>query len=47
MIKYLEIVKSLVVRIPKFSLQYITKEENMQANALSKVATIDFPHLTK
>ena len=45
MIRYLEVVKTLLQSMPGATLQYVPREENAQADALSRVATADFPHL--
>ena len=47
MIRYLEVVKTLLQDMPGATLQYVPREENAQADALSRVVTADFPHLVR
>ena len=47
MSKYLTVVKSLLCDFTDFQIIYIPREENSQADALSKVASADFPNLAR
>nr|GEW09282.1 reverse transcriptase domain-containing protein [Tanacetum cinerariifolium] len=47
MIKYLEIVRGLVSGFTTFSLSQVPRSKNKQANALSKIASTSFAHLSK
>nr|GFA62152.1 reverse transcriptase domain-containing protein [Tanacetum cinerariifolium] len=47
MIKYLEIVKGLVSRFTTFSISQVPRSKNKQADALSKIASTSFAHLSK
>ncbi|GJS91355.1 reverse transcriptase domain-containing protein [Tanacetum coccineum] len=47
MIKYLEKVKSLVSGFASFSISQVSRSHNKKANALSKIASTSFAHLSK
>ncbi|GJU78083.1 reverse transcriptase domain-containing protein [Tanacetum coccineum] len=47
MIRYLEKVKTLTNRFKAFSIKQIPRSENKRADALSKIASISFAHLSK
>nr|GEU59130.1 reverse transcriptase domain-containing protein [Tanacetum cinerariifolium] len=47
MIKYLEKVKSLVSGFTNFSINQVPRSKNKKADALSKIASTSFPHLSK
>nr|GEY45836.1 reverse transcriptase domain-containing protein [Tanacetum cinerariifolium] len=47
MIKYLEIVKGLVNGFTTISISQVSRSKNKQANALSKIASTSFAHLSK
>nr|GEX42263.1 reverse transcriptase domain-containing protein [Tanacetum cinerariifolium] len=47
MVKYLEIVKSLVSGFTTFSISQVPRSKNKKADALSKIASISFAHLSK
>nr|GEV92730.1 reverse transcriptase domain-containing protein [Tanacetum cinerariifolium] len=47
MIKYLEIVKGLVSGFTTFSISQVQRSKNKKADALSKIASISFAHLSK
>nr|GEY92026.1 reverse transcriptase domain-containing protein [Tanacetum cinerariifolium] len=47
MIKYLEIVKGLVSGFIIFSISQVPRSKNKKADALSKLASTSFPHLSK
>nr|GEX84764.1 reverse transcriptase domain-containing protein [Tanacetum cinerariifolium] len=47
MIKYLEIVKGLVNGFTTFSISQVPRSKNKQADALSKIASTSFAHLSK
>ncbi|GJV17542.1 reverse transcriptase domain-containing protein [Tanacetum coccineum] len=47
MIQYLEKVKTLSSSFKKFSIKLVPKSENKKADALSKIASTSFAHLTK
>nr|GEV16690.1 reverse transcriptase domain-containing protein [Tanacetum cinerariifolium] len=47
MIKYLEIVKGLVSGFTTFSISQVQRSKNKKAYALSKIASISFPYLSK
>nr|GEV85048.1 reverse transcriptase domain-containing protein [Tanacetum cinerariifolium] len=47
MIKYLEIVKGLVSGITTFSISQVPRSKNKKADALSKIASTSFAHLSK
>nr|GEW00656.1 reverse transcriptase domain-containing protein [Tanacetum cinerariifolium] len=47
MVKYLEIVKSLVSRFTTFSISQVPRSKNKKADALSKIASTSFAHLSK
>nr|GEV28792.1 reverse transcriptase domain-containing protein [Tanacetum cinerariifolium] len=47
MIKYLEIVKSLVSGFTTFSISQVPRSKNKKADALSKIASTSFAHLSK
>nr|GFC72098.1 reverse transcriptase domain-containing protein [Tanacetum cinerariifolium] len=47
MIKYLEIVKGLVSGFTTFSISQVPRSKNKQADALSKIASTSFAHLSK
>nr|GEV82154.1 reverse transcriptase domain-containing protein [Tanacetum cinerariifolium] len=47
MIKYLEIVKGLVNRFTTFSISQVPRSKNKKADALSKIASTSFAHLSK
>nr|GEZ67023.1 hypothetical protein [Tanacetum cinerariifolium] len=47
MIKYLEIVKGLVNGFTTFSISQVPRSRNKKADALSKIASISFAHLSK
>ncbi|GJW06484.1 reverse transcriptase domain-containing protein [Tanacetum coccineum] len=46
-IRYLEKVKTLTSSFKKFSIKQVPRSENKNANALSKIASTSFAHLTK
>nr|GEX38903.1 reverse transcriptase domain-containing protein [Tanacetum cinerariifolium] len=47
MVKYLEIVKSLVIGFTTFSISQVPRSKNKKADALSKIASTSFAHLSK
>nr|GEX00374.1 reverse transcriptase domain-containing protein [Tanacetum cinerariifolium] len=47
MIQYLEKVKTLTGSFKKFSIKQVPRSENKKADALSKIASTNFAHLTK
>ncbi|GJU70303.1 reverse transcriptase domain-containing protein [Tanacetum coccineum] len=47
MIQYLEKAKALVSGFIKFSIEQVSKSENKKADALSKIVSTSFAHLTK
>ncbi|GJW61831.1 reverse transcriptase domain-containing protein [Tanacetum coccineum] len=47
MIQYLEKVKTLASSFKKFSIKQVPRSENKKADALSKIASTGFVHLTK
>ncbi|GJS19662.1 reverse transcriptase domain-containing protein [Tanacetum coccineum] len=47
MIQYLEKVKTLFSHFKKFSIKQVPRSENKKADALSKIASTSFAHLTK
>nr|GEU38146.1 reverse transcriptase domain-containing protein [Tanacetum cinerariifolium] len=47
MVKYLEIVKSLVSGFTTFSISQVTRSKNKKADALNKIASTSFAHLSK
>nr|GEV44048.1 reverse transcriptase domain-containing protein [Tanacetum cinerariifolium] len=47
MVKYLEIVKSLVSGFTTFSINQVPQSKNKKADALSKIASTSFAHLSK
>nr|GEY09385.1 reverse transcriptase domain-containing protein [Tanacetum cinerariifolium] len=47
MIKYLEITKGLVSGFKTFSISQVTRSRNKKADALSKIASTSFAHLSK
>nr|GEX61823.1 reverse transcriptase domain-containing protein [Tanacetum cinerariifolium] len=47
MVKYLEIVKSLVSEFSTFSISQVPRSKNKKADALSKIASTSFAHLSK
>ena len=47
MFQYLVVIKSLLSGFTDFKITYIPREENIQADILSKVALTDFPNLAK
>nr|GEY59251.1 protein NYNRIN-like [Tanacetum cinerariifolium] len=47
MIKYLEIVKGLVSGFTTFSISQVPRSKNKQADALSKITSTSFAHLSK
>ena len=47
MFEYLKVVQSLVCDFADFKISYIPREENVQADVLSKVASADFPNLAR
>nr|GEY65873.1 hypothetical protein [Tanacetum cinerariifolium] len=47
MIKYLEIVRGLVSGFTTFSISQVPRSKNKQADALSKIASTSFAHLSK
>ncbi|GKB49922.1 reverse transcriptase domain-containing protein [Tanacetum coccineum] len=47
MIRYLEKVKTLTGSFKAFSIRQISRSENKKANALSKISSISFAHLSK
>ncbi|GKD24098.1 reverse transcriptase domain-containing protein, partial [Tanacetum coccineum] len=47
MIQYLEKVKTLSSSFKKFSIKQVPRSENKKVNALSKIASTSFGHLTK
>nr|GEY93226.1 reverse transcriptase domain-containing protein [Tanacetum cinerariifolium] len=47
MIKYLEIVKDLVIGFTTFSISQVSRSKNKKADALSKIESTSFPHLSK
>nr|GEW06853.1 hypothetical protein [Tanacetum cinerariifolium] len=47
MIKYLEIVKGLVSGFTTFSISQVSRSRNKKADALSKIASTSFAHLSK
>ncbi|GKE57672.1 reverse transcriptase domain-containing protein, partial [Tanacetum coccineum] len=47
MIQYLEKVKTLSSNFKKFSIKQVPRSENKKADALSKIASTSFAHLTK
>ncbi|GJX26961.1 reverse transcriptase domain-containing protein [Tanacetum coccineum] len=47
MVKYLEKTKSLISGFVNFSISQVPRSKNKKANALSKIASTSFPHLSK
>ncbi|GKA72954.1 reverse transcriptase domain-containing protein [Tanacetum coccineum] len=47
MVQYLEKVKALASNFKKFSIKQVPRSENKKADALSKIASTSFAHLTK
>ncbi|GJR16279.1 reverse transcriptase domain-containing protein [Tanacetum coccineum] len=47
MIQYLEKAKALIIGFKKFSIEQVPRSENKKADALSKIASTSFAHLTK
>ncbi|GJZ92099.1 reverse transcriptase domain-containing protein [Tanacetum coccineum] len=47
MVKYLEKTKSLISDFAKFSISQVLRSKNKKANALSKIASTSFAHLSK
>nr|GEX79219.1 reverse transcriptase domain-containing protein [Tanacetum cinerariifolium] len=47
MMQYLEKVKTLASNFKKFSIKQVPRSENKKANALSKITSTSFDHLTK
>nr|GEW32744.1 reverse transcriptase domain-containing protein [Tanacetum cinerariifolium] len=47
MIQYLEKVKTLAINFRKFSIKHVPRSKNKKADALSKIASTSFAHLTK
>ncbi|GJW89783.1 reverse transcriptase domain-containing protein [Tanacetum coccineum] len=47
MVHYLEKVKTLTSNFKEFSIKQVPRRENKKANALSKIASISFAHLSK
>ncbi|GJV51562.1 reverse transcriptase domain-containing protein [Tanacetum coccineum] len=47
MIKYLEKVKSLIIGFASFSISQVLRSKNKKADALSKIASTSFAHLSK
>nr|GEZ18614.1 reverse transcriptase domain-containing protein [Tanacetum cinerariifolium] len=47
MVKYLEIVKSLVSGFTEFSISQVPRSKNKKADTLSKIASTSFAHLSK
>ncbi|GJY14903.1 reverse transcriptase domain-containing protein [Tanacetum coccineum] len=47
MVQYLEKVKTLASSFREFSIKHISRSENKKADALSKIASTSFPHLSK
>nr|GFD04973.1 reverse transcriptase domain-containing protein [Tanacetum cinerariifolium] len=47
MIKYLEIAKGLVSRFKTFSIRQVPQSKNKKADALSKIVSTSFTHLSK
>ncbi|GKC08432.1 reverse transcriptase domain-containing protein [Tanacetum coccineum] len=47
MIKYLEKVKNLAITFKEFSIKLVPRGENKKADALSKIASTSFAHLSK
>nr|GEU28617.1 reverse transcriptase domain-containing protein [Tanacetum cinerariifolium] len=47
MVKYLEIVKSLVSGFTTFSISQVSRSKNKKADALSKISSTSFAHLSK
>nr|GEZ77936.1 reverse transcriptase domain-containing protein [Tanacetum cinerariifolium] len=47
MIKYMEIVKGLVSGFTTFSISQVSRSKNKKADALSKIASTSFAHLSK
>ncbi|GKD57296.1 reverse transcriptase domain-containing protein, partial [Tanacetum coccineum] len=47
MVQYLEKVKTLVNNFREFSIKQVPRSENKNANALSKIASTSFTHLSK
>nr|GEU81560.1 reverse transcriptase domain-containing protein [Tanacetum cinerariifolium] len=47
MIKYMEIVKGLICGFTTFSISQVTRSKNKKADALSKIASTSFAHLSK
>ncbi|GJX35506.1 reverse transcriptase domain-containing protein [Tanacetum coccineum] len=47
MIQYLEKTKALISEFKKFSIEQVPRSENKKADALSKIASTSFAHLTK
>ncbi|GKD25788.1 reverse transcriptase domain-containing protein [Tanacetum coccineum] len=47
MIRYLEKVKTLTSNFKAFSIKHVPRNENKKADALSKIASISFAHLSK
>ncbi|GKB40502.1 reverse transcriptase domain-containing protein [Tanacetum coccineum] len=47
MVQYLEMVKTLTSNFKKFSIKQVPQSENKKADALSKIASTSFAHLSK
>ncbi|GKC88593.1 reverse transcriptase domain-containing protein [Tanacetum coccineum] len=47
MVQYLKNVKSLVSNFKEFSIKQVPRSENKKADALSKIASTSFAHLSK
>ncbi|GJS96318.1 reverse transcriptase domain-containing protein [Tanacetum coccineum] len=47
MIQYLEKARAFISRFTKFSIEQVPRSENKKADALSKIASTSFAHLTK
>nr|GEW20943.1 reverse transcriptase domain-containing protein [Tanacetum cinerariifolium] len=47
MIKYLETVRGLIIRFTTFSISQVPQSKNKKADALSKIASTSFAHLSK
>ncbi|GJU17981.1 reverse transcriptase domain-containing protein [Tanacetum coccineum] len=47
MVQYLEKVKALASSFKKFSIKQVPRSENKKADALRKIASTSFAHLTK
>ncbi|GKG39333.1 reverse transcriptase domain-containing protein, partial [Tanacetum coccineum] len=47
MVQYLEKVKALTINFKEFSIKQVPRSENKKADALSKIASTSFAHLSK